>query len=222
MNYSDYETAFSAVRLNKYRAACSGDSDQAINLYRYNIGLCQKFYALLNIFEVALRNAINKHYTAYFNDADWIISHLEPGGVLWMYTQKESVERIIEGLRKQGKYSHDRLVSSVSLGVWTYLFTKVPFRVGGQNLLQVFPHRYAGMGQKAIYKELLLIKDFRNKIAHHEGICFNREGNKSTEFARRHYNLIMKYLYFLGYQTDELLEGIDVYPQELMDKIDEI
>ena len=222
MNYSDYERAFSAVRLNKYRAACGGDYDQAINLYRYNVGLCQKFYALLNLFEVALRNAIDAHYREYLGCENWIEMELRPGGMLGQYTQKVSVEKIIEGLYRQGKYSQDRLVSSVSLGMWTYLFTKVPFKLGGQNLLRVFPHKYIGVGQKAIYKELLQIKDFRNKIAHHEGICFNREGDKSTGFARYHYDLIMKYLYFLGYKTEKLLDGFDVCPIDLMDKIDSI
>lgn len=222
MNYSDYEMAFSAVRLNKYRAACGGDFNKAINLYRYNIGLCQKFYALLNIFEVAFRNAINRHYKAHLGDENWLKTQLEPGGILGEYAQRGSVSKIIDSLYKQRKYSHDRLVSCVSLGVWTYMFTKVPFYRGGQNLLKVFPYRYAGMGQKAIYKELLLIKDFRNKIAHHEGICFDKEGNKNTGFARFHYNLIMKYIYFLGFPTDELLEGFDVYPEELMRKIEEL
>lgn len=222
MNYSDYERAFSAVRLAKYRAACGDDSDQAINLYRYNIGLCQKFYALLNIFEVALRNAIDRHYREHLREENWILRELAPGGVLGEYTQKYQVEHIIECLHKQGKYSQDRLVSSVSLGVWIYLFTKVPYFRGGQNLLKVFPQRSPGMGQKAIYKELLQIKDFRNKVAHHEGICFDREGNKNIGFARYHYGLILKYLEFLGFETEELLERFDVSPYSLFGKIDEI
>ncbi len=64
------------------------------------------------------------------------------------------------------------------------------------------------------------IKDFRNKIAHHEGICFDRDGNKCIDFARYHYRLIIKYLNFLGYNENELLAGLDVMPESLMDKIE--
>ena len=222
MNYSDYETAISSVRLNKYKLACGGDTNKAINLYRYNIRLGQKFYGLLNIFEVVLRNAIDRHYREYFNNVDWIEEQLRPGGMLHMYTQRETVQKCIDSLVQQGKYSQDRLVSLVSLGFWTYMFTKVPFRLGGQNLLKIFPNRYPGMGQKAIYKEMLQIKDFRNKIAHHDGICFDRNCNKCTDFSRYHYGLVIKYLQFLGYNMNELLFGLDVVPDSIMKKIDEL
>lgn len=39
MNYNEYEAAFSAIRLNKYREACGGDWDIALILYRSNIKL---------------------------------------------------------------------------------------------------------------------------------------------------------------------------------------
>ena len=76
MKYADFEIAFSAARLNKYRKACNGNDIKALTLYRHNVKLCQKFYGVLNVFEIVLRNAINKHYTAHFNDADWIYHQL--------------------------------------------------------------------------------------------------------------------------------------------------
>ena len=82
MKYPDYERAFSAARLKKYLTACGGDTAKALILYRQNVKLCQKFYGMLNIFEVILRNAINEHYKAYFNDSDWIRSQLAPGRML--------------------------------------------------------------------------------------------------------------------------------------------
>lgn len=59
MKYQDYEKAFSPARLYKYLKAFGGDTVAALTLYRHNIKLCQKFYGVLNIFEVVLRNAIN-------------------------------------------------------------------------------------------------------------------------------------------------------------------
>lgn len=79
MKYPEYERAFSAARLNKYLTACGGNTAKALILYRHNVKLCQKFYGMLNIFEVILRNDINEHYKAYFNDSDWIRSQLAPG-----------------------------------------------------------------------------------------------------------------------------------------------
>ena len=58
MNYKECEVAFSPARLSRYKAACGGDTRKAMTLYRYNVKLCQKYYAVLNIFEIILRNAI--------------------------------------------------------------------------------------------------------------------------------------------------------------------
>lgn len=139
MKCQDYEKAFSPARLYKYLKAFGGDTVAALTLYRHNIKLCQKFYGVLNIFEVVLRNAINEHYKAYFADQDWIRNQLQPGGMLETHPQKAVVEKTIRDLVKKNRYSNDRLVSSVTFGFWTYLFTKKPFAAGGKTLLQIFP-----------------------------------------------------------------------------------
>ena len=123
MRYNEYEMVFSSARLNIYKIACDGDNIKALILYRHNIKLCQKFYGVLNVFEVALRNAIDRH------------------------------------------------------------------------------------------------KSFRNKIAHHEAICFNSIGQKSMLPAQTHYELILKYVEFLGYPKNHLFFGLDVRPEFVMNKI---
>ena len=82
MKYSEYEKAFSPARLNKYLVACGGNTAKALTLYRHNLKLCQKFYGILNIFEVVLRNAINTHYQGVFNDAEWVKNQMQPGGMI--------------------------------------------------------------------------------------------------------------------------------------------
>ena len=99
------------------------------------------------------------------------------------------------------------------------MFTKVPFRLGGQSILQIFPARQSGLGQKAIFKELQQIKSFRNRIAHHEPICFDAAGRKSMIYAQTNYALILKYISFLGYDKDDLLFGLDIMPDTVMNKI---
>lgn len=222
MKYPDYERAFSAARLKKYLTACGGDTAKALILYRQNVKLCQKFYGMLNIFEVILRNAINEHYKAYFNDSDWIRSQLAPGRMLSQHPQKSVVDKIIADLTAVGRYTNDRVVSSVTFGFWTYLFTKKPFRLGGQSLLKIFPAKTTGLGQRAIYNELMAVKNFRNRIAHHEPICFDSNGSKSNGFAKEHYDLIVRYVNFLGYPEDHLYVGLDVLPDSILERINKL
>lgn len=219
MKYREYEKAFSPARLNKYYNACSGNTMKALTLYRYNIRLCQKFYGILNIFEIVLRNAINDHYKNVFSDPDWIKNQLGKGGMLENIPQRSEVLRIIQELASQGRYTNDRVVSSVSFGFWTHLFTRQPYRLGGQNLLKVFPNRTPGLGQRMIFNELMSIKTFRNRIAHHEAICFNSLGIIDITATQDKYQLILKYVQFLGYNSNHLFWGIDILPTSIMAKI---
>ena len=222
MKYSEYEIAFSTARLNRYLVACGGNRPKALSLYRHNVKLCQKFYGMLNIFEVVLRNAINLHYQQHFSDTDWIRHQCEPGGMLESAPQRAEIERTVAMLERQGKYSNDRLVSSVTFGFWTYLFNRIPFRNGGMNLLQIFPNRTPGLAQRPIYNELQDIKSFRNRIAHHEAICFNSAGDVDLGYAQEKLDLIKKYVIFLGYNPLELFWGTGIRPYSLFDRINNI
>ena len=222
MKYQDYEKAFSPARLNKYLKACNGDTTAALTLYRHNVKLCQKCYGILNIFEIVLRNAINEHYKAHFSDPEWIRHQLVPGGMLENHPQRQSILKIISDLDAIGKYTNDRVVSSVTFGFWTHLFSRRPFVLGGQSLLQVFPSRTKGLGQRAIYNELQDVKTFRNRIAHHEAICFDTAGAKNTALVRANYALVIKYIQFLGYQETHLYYGLDIFPDKILQKIDSL
>lgn len=127
--------------------------------------------------------------------------------MLETHPQKAVVKKTIRDLVKKNRYSNDRLVSSVTFGFWTYLFTKKPFAAGGQSLLQIFPAKAHGLGQRAVYNELQAIKDFRNSIAHHEAICFDDTGAKNTQPV-------------LGYPESHLYYGLDVLPDKILKKID--
>ena len=215
MKYKDYEAAFSQARLSRYLNACAGDKNKALILYRYNLKLCQKFYGVLGLFEVVFRNAVNEHYKRHFGDEDWIRTQIHAGGMLESSPQVSDVTRYISKLSDAGKYTHDRLVSSVSFGFWSYLFNKQPFRKGGQSLLAIFPHKTKGLGQRAIYNELMEIKSFRNRIAHHEPICFDMDGNKDVEFAQSNYNQILKYVGFYWVTTRmNCSMGMDCCPEQ--------
>ena len=222
MKYKEYEKAFSAARLNKYLHACGGNTDKALQLYRLNIKLCQKLYGVLNVFEIVLRNAIHEHYKNFFSDSDWIKTQLSDGGMLGLMPKKDEVNSTIQKLVDTGKYTPDRVVASLSFGFWTHLFTKHPFSKGGKSILRIFPNKAKPLGQRAVFNELMRIKEFRNRIAHHEPICFDNSGRVDTTFARNHYMLILKYLSFLGHKEGQILFGLDVQPNAIFQKIDEI
>ena len=89
------------------------------------------------------------------------------------------------------------------------LLTRRNYRVGKKTLLRIFPNKAHGVMQRDVYRELTEIREFRNRIAHYEPICFDASGNVSTAFARHHYELIRKYIDFMGIPADSALGFIE-------------
>lgn len=86
--------------------------------------------------------------------------------------------------------------------------------------MQIFPNRSVGLGQRAVFNELQEIKTFRNRIAHHEAICFDEKGNIDMTSTQSKYALILKYIVFLGYQRSHIFFGIDILPESTIAKIE--
>ena len=217
MDFKTSQKLYSEPRMRKYLNACAGNKGKTMQLYRYNLRLCQRFYGALNLFEVMLRNAINEHYAGYYSDPDWIVNQADTGKLLEY--NKDEIKQTEAGYRRRGIYNNEKMVASLTMGFWTKLFSKKRYKRGGKTLLQIFPNKMKGKNQAAIYKDLTHIREFRNRIAHHEPICFDGNGNISTAFARKHHELICEYIGYMGQQPDDVISWAEK-PDKFLDAID--
>ena len=218
MKYEGYEKALSVPRIGKYKIACNGDKNRALILYRYNIKLCQKFYGVLGVLEIILRNTINEHYKVLLHDNNWLITQSQNG---FLINYQDTIFKERDKLVHIYKYTHDKLVASLSLGVWTFLFSRNCYKKSGKTLLQIFPNKMHGLNRKDIYADLDKIRTFRNRIAHHEALCFDSLGQINVVYVKEIYTLILRYINFLGYRSNELLYGVET-PLSTIDKIVEL
>jgi len=219
MDFKTSQKIFSAARMGKYANACSGDKRKTMLLYRYNLRLCQRFCGVLNLFEVMLRNAINEHYRAYYSNPDWIVNQADTGKLLEF--NMDEIKQTEASYRRRGIYNNDKMVASLTMGFWTKLFSKKRYKRGGKSLLRIFPNKVKGKSQSDVYKDLTHIREFRNRIAHHEPICFDSYGKISTDFARKHYQLIRDYISYMGQHPDNVIQWTEK-PDEVLDKIDKL
>ena len=219
MDFKTSQKIFSAARMGKYANACSGDKRKTMLLYRYNLRLCQRFCGVLNLFEVMLRNAINEHYRAYYSNPDWIVNQADTGRLLEF--NMDEIKQTETSYRRRGIYNNDKMVASLTMGFWTKLFSKKRYKRGGKSLLRIFPNKVKGKSQSDVYKDLTHIREFRNRIAHHEPICFDGYGNINTDFARKHYQLIRDYISYMGQHPDNVIQWTEK-PDEVLDKIDKL
>jgi len=211
MPNSQFHTAISAPRFNRYLAACNNNRKQAEKLYRLNLRLSQKMYAVIGLFEVILRNSIDRHFILHKGPL-WLEEAVMYNGYLDMSPGcEDSFHTVQEAIHKLGlEYTHDRLIAKLTFGFWTYQFSKKEFAVAGSTLLQIFPNRPHGIRQKDIFKNLIRINDTRNRIAHYEPICFNKlTGTISSIPIQRRYELIVAMLVWLGCNPPKILYGID-------------
>ena len=219
MDFKTSQKIFSAARMGKYANACSGDKRKTMLLYRYNLRLCQRFCGVLNLFEVMLRNAIDEHYRAYYSNPDWIVNQADTDKLLEF--NMDEIKQTEASYRRRGIYNNDKMVASLTMGFWTKLFSKKRYKRGGKSLLRIFPNKVKGKSQSDVYKDLTHIREFRNRIAHHEPICFDSYGKISTDFARKHYQLIRDYISYMGQHPDNVIQWTEK-PDEVLDKIDKL
>ncbi len=214
MQYEDFEKILSHARLSRFLKACNGDKQKALKLYRLNIELSQNFYAILSMFEVALRNAIDVHYSNHFNDKEWLKNQCIGKGFLndnaFQTGRFKSKKKVDSAIRELGvRYTHDRVIASLSFGFWVNLFAPIQFRLAGQNLHKIFPNRPKGTLPKLIFNELNIILDFRNRVAHHEPICFNGSQSINLTNVVNTYTSIIKLTQWLGIDNVRFLKDLD-------------
>lgn len=219
MNFETYINLLSGARMSKFIRACNGDKVKAMRLYDYNLRLSGRMFEIVGMFEIILRNRINDHYLTHFNDPNWIVNQAHNG---MMLSEKEvDIQNIASGFQHDGVYSNDKMVSSFTLGFWTYMFTKRRYRLGNKTLLRIFPNRPRNTKNSDVFRDLSEIREFRNRIAHHEPICFDANGYASSQFSRKYYTLMKNYLVFMGLDAESVLRGVE-NPHNVFESIDSL
>lgn len=217
MKYLDFEDAFSAERLQKYLLACGGDTRKAMTLYRYNLRLSQEMFTLVSCFEVTLRNRVDRQMTLHYGK-DWLRDLVMPHGAFYhnhvVDTTRNIIEKAYLGLIQNGNYSHSKLLSEMEFGVWKYMFSNVQYRLTGRVLLNAFPLKPTSSSQHQydnvyIFHELDYINHLRNRIAHHEPICFGRPVAIDLTYVINRYTRIIKLLRWMNVDPSRLLYGLD-------------
>ncbi|MBN9379935.1 MAG: hypothetical protein J0H74_04180 [Chitinophagaceae bacterium] len=211
MRYGEFEVLISPQRLNRYKSACTNNTRKTLSLYRANIRMSQAFLAVLGIFEVVLRNKIDLHYKAQFSvSPDWLLASTLPKGFLTRNGCQNSVNKISRTYADLGpNYTHDKLLSELSFGFWKFMFAGRQFQAGGSTLLAIFPSLPARRNQSFIYHKLDRINSIRNRVAHHEPICFGIGNTIGTAYARSHFQEIIDIITYMGINSQQLFYGID-------------
>lgn len=217
MRYKDFEHVMSSERMGRYLSAANGKTNKAMALYRGNLHVSQEIFTVVSCFEVALRNAIDAQMTERLGE-NWLRDAILPGGIFdspKMAVSQKQISKAYYDLLHNGLYKHSKLLSSLTLGTWKYMFANVQYRATGQCLLKIFPNKPRSTPEfqynnSYVFNELDKVNTLRNRIAHHEPICFTHTSKGvDTSYIINEYQKIQTLFAWMGIDSKALLYGLD-------------
>ena len=166
--------------------------------------------------KASLQNRIDQIMRSQWGN-DWLRDSIQPGGMLYSDKRVEPTKKIIEKayneLAKNHIYSHSKLLSEMEFGLWKYMFANVQYRLSGRILLRIFPNKPKSsqslrFDNTYVFGELDYINNLRNRIAHHEPMCFGNPVCIDTFYAKNRYNRIMELFRWMDIDGASLLHGL--------------
>lgn len=224
MRYPDFEEIMSIARMSRYKTA-TPSTMKAMTLYRLNLKLSQQLFTIICCFEVTIRNKINIHMINHFGN-DWLSNGAAGDGIFDNNNCRHSRQTINDAIGKLGiTYTHSKLVAEIGFGFWRFLFAPHQYTATGRTLLRIFPSKplstpVNSYNQNFVFNQLAKINELRNRIAHHEPICFVvGQPIKDTTYIRQHYDIIIELFRWMGIDEVSLLYGLD-HVSTICDQID--
>lgn len=196
MSLADLERNLSLPRLNKYRSSAASDAE-AMCLYVWNMALSAALQPAIHALEVTLRNSIHAAAIAWSGQHDWF---RDPAWLNLQAKEQRMIDQAKEQLWIADGHdlralratsapmpplpSTDKHIAALTLGFWVALFGRPYRRMLWSNLaatatqparknllIDVFPNATLAQRQQVdMHDRLRRIRDFRNRVSHHEPI----------------------------------------------------
>ena len=170
LNKQFFEKIFSECRMMRYFEAHQ-DEQNSILHYQSNIELAESFYTCICVYEVALRNAFNRELIIMFGKEDWYSSFLTTPGLIKLNRYITQANKQISGRKELT--SPSKIVAELTLGFWVSLLNSDYEKILWKDLRRAFPYMPKKDRQrKKISAPLNKFRAFRNRVFHHEPICW--------------------------------------------------
>ena len=157
--------------INKYITKKRFSKYTSLLNYEENLIVCKQYYIPLSILEVSLRNAINSHFEKFYGSG-WLMNEAS-------FLQKDHLSKIQDAKYKMNfrkeALTKDKLIAELSFGFWVNLFkSSYDIQMRISSLKQIFinlPSREEKLiNRSELFKSINHIRNFRNRIFHHEKI----------------------------------------------------
>jgi hypothetical protein len=189
MNQIDFNTLnsiFSKSRL--YPFFEEGDTaERVLEKYHVNIVLSEAMIPSLHYFEICFRNNMDRVIKKYYSE-NWLKKI--PQNLIISGEDEHKINKIISKIKKEFRRepSHDDIVAQMTFGFWCSFFHRKydPLIWHRKDALKIiFPHiSRVQRTRSALESRIFIIKEVRNRIAHHEPVWIKNRRNLVIEGHR--------------------------------------
>ncbi len=171
-NKSFFEKVFSTKRMERYFNLYPDDEARAILHYQCNLELAEAFYTSLSVFEVTLRNALSRELQTMTGRDDWYAVFANTPGLSRLNRYVTQASKQIAG--RHESITSSKIIAELTLGFWVSLLNSEYERLLWKDLRRAFPFMPKKERQrKNVSAPLNTFRIFRNRVFHHESICWN-------------------------------------------------
>jgi hypothetical protein len=153
-------------RLTQYLQSTLDDRS-ALALYQVNGQLSKHIHELIGGFEIALRNSISQSLSGHYQRDDWYRAR---NFVMQLAQERRQNIREVRNRLKMDRREErpGRIIAGLTFHFWVSMHeNKYRDITWTPHLHKIWPR---GESLKVIHKDLLKVRDLRNRIAHHEPI----------------------------------------------------
>lgn len=174
------EKTLSIPRLSKYenfykKVEKEYTKQDVMYLYERNLIISNKFFYLLNFFEIVLRNAVVEAIEIAFGCNSTNSWHINTAFIRSLSSKgKYSPKSMFDEVQRKFPYSASKMIPEFKFVFWQkMLMSNHENRIWKHCLTQVFPNIQTE-NRQTLYDWVDQLRELRNRIAHHEPIIFNR------------------------------------------------
>ena len=193
--------------MEKYFNRYPHNQEKAIEHYHLNIELSEWFYPCLSIFDVSFRNNLNRELSLEFVE-EWFLKFESIPGLRNLKTNINTVQRHI--VNRNEIITPNKVVAELTLGFWVRLLNAEYELMLWKPLRKAFPNLKKEQRQRNnISAPINKIRNFRNRVFHHEPIAWNFENLEKIHFD------LLEVMFWLNTDLPNIAKRHDRIPQLL-------
>lgn len=210
------EQALSIPRLSKYENFYKDkgepyEKSDVLMLYERNLIISNKFFYLLNYFEVVLRNAVVQAIEISFRCNETNSWHENEAFIRSLSRRgRYSLKSMFDSVKEKFPDSPSKMIPELKFVFWQkMLMANYEERIWQGCFNSIFPNATVE-NRQIFYDWTDQLRELRNRIAHHEPIIFNRNLENDLE-------VLTKFIYCRCINTYDFIEQSALDLKEYLD-----